>query len=175
MILWTVRQLLVWGALGLFAVLVFSDDGAVRAKLIALVTRHADAPPAVEASGAASRTLTVRAGQGGHFWVEAEVDGTTLPFLVDTGATSVTLSQEATERLGLRLGAHDFTERSQTAGGMVRTAPVSLREVRIGPLSVRDVDASVNPRLSGISLLGMSFLNRLDGYEVRGDRLLLYW
>lgn len=174
MLLWAVRQLLVWGALGLLAVLILTDGGGVRARLASLVARDADAP-AAESSAAASRTMTLRAGPGGHFWVDADVDGTAMPFVIDTGATSVTLSKDAAELLGLRLSQRDFTQPHHTAGGIVHAAPVRLREVRIGALVVRDVEAAVNPRLRGVSLLGMSFLGRLDGYEVRGDRLMLYW
>jgi aspartyl protease family protein len=179
MIGWAVRQLLVWGLLGGLAVVLVADRGGVRGTIAAMLGRGTPpAPasgPAVAATAAASRTLVVRAGHGGHFWVEAEIDGATLPFVVDTGATSVTLSRDAAALIGLRLGERDYTEPHRTANGIVRTAPVQLREVRIGALSVRDVDASVNPHLAGVSLLGMSFLKRLDGYEVRGDRLMLYW
>lgn len=188
MLAWAIKQLLVWGALAGLALVLATDRGGVRTGLAALFGRDAPAAAADSAAAdsaaargpaapaaSASRTLVVRAGHGGHFWVEAEIDGATVPFMVDTGATSVTLSRDAAAALGLRLGERDYTDPHHTANGIVRTAPVQLREVRIGALAVRDVDAAVNPRLAGVSLLGLSFLKRLDGYEVRGDRLMLYW
>jgi aspartyl protease family protein len=119
--------------------------------------------------------MVLRAGEGGHFLVDASVDGVAVRFLVDTGATRVVLSPEDAERIGFQLRDRQFTERYRTAGGIVRAAPVTIRELRIGQLALREVEASVNEQRIGISLLGMSFLNRLDGYRVEGDRLILDW
>jgi aspartyl protease family protein len=59
---------------------------------------------------------------------------------------------------------------------MARAAPVVLRQLSIGQMTVRDVQADIlEGSMPGIGLLGMSFLRRLDGYEVRGDRLYLRW
>ncbi len=68
-----------------------------------------------------------------------------------------------------------FTQVYSTPGGLVRAAPVSLKEVRIGALRLRHVRASVSERPMDISLLGASFLNRLDGYEVSGGKMTLRW
>jgi aspartyl protease family protein len=174
MIGWAVKQLLLWSTCAVVAALIATD----RAELAALLDRARDSASDSEAAdenGRGGRSLTLHAGHGGHFWVDAEVEGTTVRFVIDTGATGVVLSGDDAERVGLRIDRRDYTELSHTAGGMVRSAPVVLREVGIGPLSVRNVQASVNPRLEGISLLGMSFLSRLDGYEVQRDRMKLYW
>lgn len=95
--------------------------------------------------------------------------------MVDTGASDVVLTPEDAGRLGLRLHERDFTLQYRTAGGIVRAAPVDLRHVNIGALSVRDVPAAVNSQSIGVSLLGMSFLKRLDGYAVERDSLILTW
>jgi aspartyl protease family protein len=64
---------------------------------------------------------------------------------------------------------------TSTANGIARAAPVRLREVRLGQLSIDDVSAAVVENLN-ISLLGQSFLTRLDGYEMRDGMLTLnYW
>jgi aspartyl protease family protein len=119
--------------------------------------------------------MVLRAGEGGHFLVDASVDGVAVRFLVDTGATRVVLSPEDAKRIGFHLRDRQFTEKYRTAGGIVRAAPVTIRELRIGQLALREVGASVNEQPIGISLLGMSFLNRLDGYRVEGDKLILDW
>ncbi len=98
-----------------------------------------------------------------------------LRFLVDTGATTVTLKGDDAARLGIEPGEHAFTERYQTANGIVRGAPVRLRSVRIGRLQRSDVRATVSEAPMAMSLLGMSFLERLAGYEVKDDRLILRW
>jgi aspartyl protease family protein len=172
---WALKQVLLWTACGALGVLVLSDPGRVSYLLQRLAADGgAGVVEDVDAEGA-TRVLVLRAGHGGHFWVDAEVGGATVRFIVDTGATSVVLSPEDADRIGLVLGSQDYTEVHRTAGGLVRAAPVLLSEIRIGSLKVRNVEASVNPQLSGISLLGMSFLRRLQGYEVQRDRLRLYW
>ena len=57
----------------------------------------------------------------------------------------------------------------------MRLAPVTLRELRIGQLSRRGLDAVVNEAPMAVSLLGMSFLSRLEGWEAKDGRLMLYW
>lgn len=119
--------------------------------------------------------LVIRAGPRGHFVVDAEVDGTPLTFLVDTGASDVVLSPDDARRLGLEPRTLDYSRAYQTANGVVRAAPVTLRELRLGGLQLYDLEASVNERPLPMSLLGMSFLGRLQSYEVADGRLILRW
>jgi clan AA aspartic protease (TIGR02281 family) len=117
----------------------------------------------------------VQAGAGGHYVVEAVVNGAPVTFLVDTGASNIVLTMEDAERLGLHPATLHFTQRFATANGETRGAPVLLREIRIGQFSLFDVAASVNEAPLRVSLLGMSFLRRLNGYEVDDGRLILRW
>ena len=118
-------------------------------------------------------TISFRANAQGHFVVEADVDGTRVRFLVDTGASDVSLSPADAERLGFDLAGLDYTRRYRTANGMIRGAPVRLSRVVIGPIGLDDVRASVNQAPMKHSLLGMSFLERLSGYEVAHQTLTL--
>jgi len=117
----------------------------------------------------------VEAGAHGHFVLEAVVNGVPISFLVDTGASEIVLGLDDARALGFEPQALDFSQRFQTANGVVRGAPVSLRELRVGQFSLYDLEASVNEAPLGISLLGMSFLDRLAGYTVEDGRLLLRW
>lgn len=117
--------------------------------------------------------IVIDADSRGHYLVEAEVNDGTLNFLVDTGATSVALGPDHLERLGIDPGSLQFNLRSQTANGTARAARVTLDRVTIGSLTVHDVEAVVMERPLGTALLGMSFLSRLEGYEVKGERLYL--
>jgi clan AA aspartic protease (TIGR02281 family) len=117
----------------------------------------------------------VRAGSGGHYLIEAVVNGAPVTFLVDTGASNIVLTTEDAERLGLQPATLRFTQRFATANGETRGAPVVLREIRIGQFSLFDVAASVNEAPLPVSLLGMSFLKQLNGYEVNDGRLILRW
>lgn len=123
----------------------------------------------------ASETRIIADSQG-HFVARAIVNGKPVRFLVDTGASVVVLRPEDAKKLGFRKSDLKFTQPVNTAGGRVLSAPVVLAEIRIGQLTVRNVVASVNEKNSlKVSLLGMSFLRRLRGYNVLGDRMVLRW
>jgi aspartyl protease family protein len=117
----------------------------------------------------------VEAGPGGHYVIEASVNGAPVTFLVDTGASDIVLTVDDARRIGLQPRTLDYSERYATANGEVRGAPVTLRELRIGQLRLFDVAASVNEAPLGISLLGMDFLEQLSSYEVERGRLVLRW
>ncbi len=131
-------------------------------------------PPPVPAAGGWN-SIAIAGDSRGHFVLAAMVNGTPVDFLVDTGASHVVLAPADAARLGLVPARLRYSERAQTANGDVGLAPVTLRELRIGQLSRQGVPAMVNAAPMGISLLGMSFLAGLEGWEAKGDRLLLYW
>lgn len=169
---WMLRQLLLLAGLAGLVALVL-DDGRLTAWFGG--TAPPNGTPFLQPAGAPARTMTIAADRSGHFIVDGEVEGVPIRFLVDTGASSVILSPDDAGRIGLRLQDRDYTARYQTANGAVLFAPVTLREVSLGHLSIRDVAAAVSNAPTGTSLLGMSFLRRLDGYAVEGDRLILSW
>ena len=113
------------------------------------------------------------AGLDGHFRVEAQVDGTPVRFLVDTGASGIVLSPADARRIGFDPESLGFTGFAETANGTVRTAPVRLGSVAIGPIRMTDLPASVNQAAMRGSLLGMSFLERLRSFEMRDGVLIL--
>lgn len=95
-------------------------------------------------------------------------------FLVDTGATLVALTPADAAAAGVGPGSLRFTGTVSTANGTARVAPIRLRELRIGQFSTADVSAVVIENLN-ISLLGQSFLKRLDSYEMRDGLLTMNW
>ena len=119
--------------------------------------------------------IEIEPGRHGHFQVDAEINGEIEAFLVDTGASLVSFTLDTAERLGFDEVSLDFNARSQTANGLVAIAFVTLDEVTIGDLTLRNVKAAIRRTKSGPSLLGMSFLRRLQGYEVREGKLVLRW
>lgn len=119
-------------------------------------------------------TVELRAGASGHYHAEAEVNGRPIEVMVDTGATMVALTYEDAERAGIRLKAADFTRGVSTANGVTRVAPVTLDRVSIGDITVRNVAASVSePGRLSTTLLGMSFLSRLERVDMRSGVLVL--
>jgi aspartyl protease family protein len=92
--------------------------------------------------------------------------------VLDTGASSVVLTQEAAKAAGLPIEVLNYTVNVDTANGRTRAAAVTLDRVAVGGLTERSVPALVaQPGQLRNNLLGMSFLNRLQSWEVRGDRL----
>ncbi len=119
--------------------------------------------------------LEIEPGQYGQFRLEAEVNGELVDFLVDTGASVVVLGSETAERLGFDLDALEYSGMAQTANGTAPIARIILDEIVIGDLTIETVEAAVIKKSMATSLLGMSFLARLGGYEVRNGRLVLRW
>jgi aspartyl protease family protein len=119
--------------------------------------------------------MVIGPGRNGHFMVTAEIADVEIRFLVDTGASQVILTTEDAERLGHDLDSLEFSDRFQTANGTIRGARLVLAELRIGDLEIAEVRASVIRAPMTASLLGMSFLSRLDGYEVGEEGLILRW
>ena len=110
----------------------------------------------------------------GQFEAPVEIDGQRVSMMVDTGATLVTLSFEDADRLGIRPLPSDFRDWVNTANGRAAVARVTLREVRVGPIALQNVDALVGSRGAlNTSLLGMTFLGRLRSVRVEDGRLAL--
>ena len=153
------------------------DAGPEPAAQARQAPEPAPEPPVSQAaqSDATGDELIVRAGPNGHFMVDAVVDGVEIRFLVDTGASSVVLTAEDAERLGYRLDGLEYSDRYQTANGEILGAPVILPELRIGDLEIEDVRSSVIRAPLSTSLLGMTFLSRLESFEVRDEALILRW
>jgi clan AA aspartic protease (TIGR02281 family) len=118
-------------------------------------------------------TVSLERGTDGHFRVNAEINGRSIGVLVDTGATLVAMSYEDAAAAGISVGTSDFRYVSNTANGQARFARVTLNQVRIGNVVVRNVPAAVSePGRLGITLLGMSFLGQLR-MEMKNGRLVL--
>ena len=119
------------------------------------------APGRVVPQTAAPRQIVLPMGQGGHYTTIGMINGQVTSFLVDTGATSVAISQIEAEKLGLR---YMYGKRivTMTANGVVPAYQIQLGTIRIGDVEVRDVEAIVIPGTISHVLLGNSFLNRFQ-------------
>ena len=120
------------------------------------------------------RRVRLIADRYGHFAVEAYINDRPAALVADTGATLVTLTYEDARRVGIVPAELRFTHQTNTANGVARVAPVTLRHVRIGGITVRDVRAVVTePGKLHVSLLGMSFLGAITRFEMSGRELVL--
>lgn len=142
---------------------VFEEHGKRQKVSIGTHVSHADA-------GNAS-SVTLQADGRGHFVTPVQINGLTMPMLVDTGATLITLSSQQARRLGIdyRSGQHGY---SNTANGRVEVYQVRLDNVRVGPIELNQVDAAVQESGLPFGLLGMSFLNRTQ-MRREGEQMVL--
>ena len=136
-------------------------------------------PDAVGPPGKSERTkprahaeIVLPRDDNGHFYVDAEINGTHVHMLADTGASVIALGEDVAESIGLHPDTLDYDEAVSTANGAARAAYVELDEVRVGSIVRRDVKAVVTRGLSG-ALLGMSFFNTLSKVSMESDELVL--
>ena len=109
----------------------------------------------------------------GDFAVIGTVNGATVEFMVDTGASEVVLTPDDARRAGIDVDALRFDRRYETANGEGRGAGVILDRLQIGPVALDQVPVSVNATPMRSSLLGMSFLKRMKSVEMKGRKLYL--
>jgi aspartyl protease family protein len=120
------------------------------------------------------RAVDIPRKNGGEFAVRAKINNFQAPMLVDTGATSVVLTYETAKAIGLPLELLDYDVELETASGRTRAARLTLDRIAVGTVVERSVPALVVPRgQARNNLLGMSFLDRLESWEVRADRLTI--
>ncbi|HZR87182.1 MAG TPA: TIGR02281 family clan AA aspartic protease [Bradyrhizobium sp.] len=120
------------------------------------------------------RAVQIARSQNGEFALRARINGVIAPMVVDTGATSVVLTYETAKAAGLPLELLDYDVDVETAGGHTKAARLTLDRLAIGKLVERSVPALVVPHgQMKTNLLGMSFLDRLESWEVRSDHLML--
>jgi len=123
---------------------------------------------------ARGKMVEIARSRGGEFAVAVHINGVRIPMMLDTGASSVVLTQEAAKAAGLPLQVLSYSVNVETANGRAHAAPVTIDRLAVGNIVERSIPALIaQPGQLRTSLLGMSFLNRLEGWEVRGDRLVM--
>jgi len=109
------------------------------------------------------RSLKLAPGRNGHYYVDGTINGNAVSFVVDTGASVVAINKHVARRIGLLYRTDGREGRIETASGMVRAYYLKFKEVKIRSLALRDVDGVVvDGDFPSITLLGQSFLNRID-------------
>jgi aspartyl protease family protein len=175
MIGWALRWVVLWCGVTVACVAVIGGDkwlgstGGAKPEIVL-----SNAAPVEPRADPAVNTLVYPANRAGHVIIDAVVNGAPMRMLVDTGASFVTLTPADARAAGITPGELVFNRRASTANGFVRMAIVTLREIRLGQLSLNDIHAAVLENLN-VSLLGMSFLDRLQSYEMRDGKLTITW
>lgn len=115
--------------------------------------------------------VEVPRGSGGHFWIDAEINGVTRRMLIDTGATQTSISRETARAAGIAV-ENGFGVMVETANGATINQRARIAQLRIGPITARDMAVLVGDNLRD-DLLGIDFLNQLKSWRADGNRLVL--
>jgi aspartyl protease family protein len=163
----TLKMMLAWALIfaALFAVIALRHDFmALGSRILGEVTGTAGQ----QAEGGA---LRIRRSDDGHFWAAAEVNGRPLRFMIDSGATTTTLSAAAARAVGIE-PSDNFGVMVDTANGTVVMQRGRIARLRLGPIERADLAVHIAPN-DMVSVIGMNFLSSLRGWGVEGDTLVL--
>jgi len=159
-------------ALGLMALRdQLTESAAANPALTEITEEEAEAP---HISASQIRTASLRMEGDGHYWASARVNGVAVKFLVDTGATLVALNKRDARRIGIDLDNLQRNLDVRTAAGRVKAASAVIDTMGIDGVEVKNVSAVVMEDGLEYSLLGMSFLNRLDSWVVTPNAIIIH-
>ncbi len=158
----TLQQMAIWGLIFIGMIGAYSMRDQLEEQLF-------PARPLMVDRG----TVAVNRAWDGHFYIDILVNGKTIEFVVDTGASSIVLTKRDAASIGINLDTLDFSGRARTANGIVSTASVQLQSMDLGRFKDRNLRASVNGGELDTSLLGMDYLKRFSKIEITQNQLLL--
>lgn len=163
----TLKLILAW-------VLIFAAMFAVfalRSDFIALGRRLLGEATGTAGQETRGEALRVRRSGDGHFWVDAEVNGRPLRFMIDSGATTTTLARAAASSAGVEASS-GFGVMVETANGTVVMDRGRIAQLRLGPIRREDLPVHI-ANGDMINVIGMNFLSSLSSWGVEGDVLVL--
>ena len=164
-----VRNVSIWTGLAAFLLLGYT----YRTELSGIMYRVGGELIPGQAIPSRPNELIITASGDGHFYVNGKANGKRVQFMIDTGASDITLSPQAASRIGINLKSLQFTQRYRTANGIGLGAPYWLKSFSIGSFGFAETKVSINKSELSHSLLGMSFLEHLQSFEFQGNKLYL--
>jgi aspartyl protease family protein len=135
------------------------------------VGTSSETPVTVE--GAARPTVRIPAGEGGHYWVEAQINGRPARFLIDSGATMTVLSRPLATASGLNIRADETGARLRTATGDITAHRSSIPSFAIGSIRVSDLPVLVLDTPGETNVIGMDILSKLNSWRVENGVMVL--
>lgn len=116
--------------------------------------------------------IRVRQAADGHFWIDAELNGRPVRFLIDSGATTTSISRATADRAGI-VSSRGFGAMVQTANGIVIVERGRAQTLKIGPIERQNVAVHISDAFGDMNVIGMNFLSSLSGWSVEGRNLVM--
>lgn len=163
------KYLAIWSVVGFMGIALYSyrfEFSDFKARILGEIN------PSSALVGKNSEII-INLSQDGHFYLDVKINGVAMRFMIDTGASDITLSLEEARRIGINPEKLLFNKPYQTANGTSWGASIMLDEIEVADKKFYNISASVNNSDMGISLLGMSFLRQFHRYEFYRDKLVL--
>lgn len=158
----TIQQLAVWALIFVGVITAYGFKDTFMSQIYpSRAIQHGD------------KSVTLSRARDGHFYAMLQINGKNVEFVVDTGATSILLSQKDAKHIGINPDELTYWGQAQTANGKVKTASVDLGIVHLGDITDYDLKALVNAGQLDESLLGMEYLNLFSEFKISGDTLTL--
>lgn len=119
------------------------------------------------------RTIRIAQSDNGHYYARAKINGVTRSMMIDSGASTIALSQATAMAAGVAIDKDREPIQINTANGVVPAWPARLKQFDIDGLHTADIDIVVAPSMVDIDLIGMNFLSRLKSWRVESGTLVL--
>jgi len=132
-----------------------------------------DAGQGPRATEGSDHVIRIKADSNGHYYVKGNADGVSIEFMIDTGASYITLTKEAAGRLGV--GPLNFDLTTSTANGPIQNAQITIGQLTIGSFNVIRIPAVVNGGALDEPLLGMSWLGLFKSIEIQNGVMTLHY
>lgn len=144
---------------------------ALKDDIVGIANRVLDERKAESTGLQVGEELRIKQSLDGHFWVDADLNGQKVRFLIDSGATTTSISTDTAARAGIETGGLPAVVR--TANGLIRVHRGRAERLQVGSILREDVAVHVSPAFGDMNVLGMNFLSSLSGWRVEGRWLIL--
>jgi aspartyl protease family protein len=169
-----VKYIMIWLFMGLIILIIYSYRYELNDLKIRLASEISPSKPRIINQSNQKSPISINISNDRHFYLEAKINQKNVLFLIDTGASDISLSISDAKKIGIDVDNLKYNKIYQTANGNILGATVILKEIIIADRVFNNISASVNKANQGVSLLGMSMLTKFEKYEFHRNKLILY-